>query len=84
MGRELKVGDLVIYSQKFLSTFPNEILNHRVGVVIEEPRVGDPPFNYADDKEVLVFWNKSPTPENPSLEWASTLAQAVDKSYLIE
>ena len=84
MGRELKVGDLVIYSQKFLSTFPNEILNHRVGVVIEEPRVGDPPCNSADDKEVLVFWNKSPTPENPSLEWASTLAQAVDKSYLIE
>ena len=38
--RELKIGDLVVYSQKFLSNFPNEKLNYRVGVIIEEPRVG--------------------------------------------
>lgn len=84
MDRELKTGDLVVYSQKFLSTFPNEILNHRVGVVIEEPRVGDPPFNYTDDKEVLVFWNKGPTEQNPNIEWMSTLSLVQDKSYLIE
>ncbi len=82
--RELKVGDLVVYNQKFLSNFPNEKLNHRVGVVIEEPRVGLPPFNYTDDKEVMVYWNKSPTPDNPNVEWVSTLSLAVDKNYLIE
>ena len=83
-ARELKVGDLVVYSQKFLSNFPNEKLNHRVGVVIEEPRLGEPPFHYADDKEVLVYWNKSPTLDNPNVEWMSTLSLAVDKNYLIE
>ena len=80
----LRAGDLVVYSQKFLSNFPNQDLSLRVGVVIEQPRIGEPPFNYTNDKEVLVYWNKSPTPENPSLEWASTLSLAVDKDYLIE
>lgn len=82
--RDLKAGDLVVYSPKFLSNFPNERLNYRVGIIIEDPRVGDPPFNYADDKEVLVYWNKSPTSDNPNIEWVSALSLAVDKDYLIE
>ena len=84
MDREFKAGDLVVYSRKFLSNFPNEKLNYRVGIIIESPRIGSPPFNYVDDKEVLVYWNKSPTKENPNIEWVSALSLAENRDYLIE
>lgn len=81
---KLKAGDLVVYSEKFLYNFPGERLNYRVGVVIESPRIGPPPFNYADDMEVLVYWSTSPTKENPNIEWVSALSLAEDRNYLIE